>query len=153
MRATKKTRGVLISGPFTPIMFDVQDSRAYQVLPGNASKLYGYMVRAARTVAYKLGAATEDLVDFDFTYSEAKKRGFSESTFKKAIKELWAVGFISVIAIGGKTASEARGRMPSKYRLTSLWKTFGSHWENRTKLEADPWAKLSEPKSGDNGRW
>lgn len=153
MRGAKKIRGLPVGGPFTPIRCDLHDSRSYHELTGNAAKLYGYLVRTARSVAYKLGVASEDLVDFDYTYSEAKKRGFSESTFKRAIQELWSAGMISVVAIGGRTASDARGRMSSKYKLSAFWKSYGVEWKDRTVLEASPWMNPSEPKAGDRGRW
>lgn len=143
---------VPIGGPFTPIRHEEHDSQAYCDLTGSASKLYGYIVRVARTVAHKLGS-DEWSVDFDYTYSESVRRGFSTSTFKRAIKELWQHGFISVVQIGGRTASEDRGRMPSKYKLSKLWKTYGNTWSDRTQHEPDPWRVLSEPKKSDASRW
>ena len=151
-----KSKGLPIGGPFTPIRTDEHDSTAYQDLTGNAAKLHGYIIRVARTVAVKLGASSEYDVQFDYTYSEAKKRGFSESTFKRAIRDLWKRGFISVVKIGGRTASAERGRMPSKYKLATLWRAYGDgvdKWRDRTKHESDPWENPTEPKPGETGKW
>lgn len=146
----KKHRSNLpVGGPFTPLLYEVHDSEAYKSLNGNAAKLYSYLLRVARTVAVKTGGSSELSVQFDYTYSEAKKRGFSESTFRRAIRELWGKGFISVVSIGGRTTSEAYGRVPSRYQLSGMWKAYGhggDKWIDRTKFEYDPWSIPSEPR-------
>lgn len=152
-KSKKKLRNVPIAGRFTPILWEEQDSEAYKQLPGSAAKLYGYMVRTARIVALKLGAANQHDARFDFTYSEAKSLGFSESTTRRALEALWEKGFISVIRIGGRTASEERGRMPSEYQLCNYWKTYGVSWRDRTQQEPNPWAAPSEPSKKDTGKW
>lgn len=155
-KKNQKSKGLQVGGPFTPIRNEEHDSLAYQELTGNAAKLFGYIIRVARTVAVKLGATSEYVVQFDYTYSEAKRRGFSESTFKRAIRELWKLGFISVVAIGGRTASSESGRMPSRYQLSNLWKAYGDgsgKWLNRTLYESDPWESRSEPSKRDPSRW
>lgn len=149
----KKRNGLPISGQFTPILNELQDSQAYLKLSGNAVKLHTFLVRVARTVAVKTGAANECLPHFDYTYTEARKRGFAESTFKRAIKELWELGFINVVAIGGRTVSKGGGRSSSRYQLSGYWKTYGKQWQDRTKIEQDPWLPPQEPKSGDKGNW
>lgn len=148
-----KSKGLPVGGPFTPILNDRHDSQAYLELTGNAAKLYPYLIRVARTVAVKAGASSESVPQFDYTYSEAKRRGFSESTFKRAIKELWSKGFITVISIGGLTASKERGRVPSRYQLSGCWKSYGKQWTDRTQFESDPWQSPCEPKEGDVGKW
>ena len=146
----KKNRSHLpVGGPFTPLLNELHDSDAYKSITGNAAKLYGYILRVARTVAVKTGTGSELFVQFDYTYTEAKKRGFSESTFRRSLKELWSKGFISVISIGGRTTSEAYGRVPSRYQLSGAWKTYGhggSKWTDRTRFEADPSSIPSEPR-------
>lgn len=149
----KQRRGLAIDGPFTPITFKEQDSAAYISLTGNAAKMYHRIIRVARTVAVKLGATTEHDVQFDFTYSEVKKYGFSESTTRRVLKELWDKGFISVIQIGGITASDKCGRMSSKYQLCKMWQSYGDKWKDRKKFEEDPWAARSEPKKNETPRW
>ncbi len=153
-RPKKKDKpGVDVGGKYTPLRHDISDSAAYIKLSGNSAKLYLYLVKAARTVAWKLKLGNDREVHFDYTYSEAKKFGFSESTFIRSMKELWSCGFIDVISIGGRTASEVRGRVPSKYRLCGLWKAYGDNWTDRTKHESFPWKARVEPKEGDHGRW
>lgn len=155
-KKNSRSKGLPIGGPFTPIRNEEHDSLAYHDLTGNAAKLYGYIVRVARSVAVKAGAYSEHIAHFDYTYSEAKRRGFSESTFKRAIRELWRLGFINVVVIGGRTASKERGRMPSRYQLSTIWNTYGDgsgKWRDRTRIEADPWESPSEPRAKDVPRW
>jgi|GEM_PF-5961798 len=149
----QKPRGLSIDGPFTPITNTEQDSVAYKELTGNAAKIFHRMVRVARTVALKLGSKSVHDVQFDFTYSEAKRHGFSESTTRRALQNLWEKGFISVIQIGGRTASKDCGRMSSKYSLAKFWQTYGTQWKDRTINEPDPWLLRSEPKSNEAPRW
>jgi len=147
----KKThyRPMHIQGAFAPILFAELDSYAFQSLTGNSSKLFIYLKRTCRTVGVKLGTSRECDVIFDFTYAEAKRRGFSAKTFLRGIKELWLKGFIGVVKIGGLTFSEQGGRCNSKYQLTAYWQTYGpggnGRWLDRTRFEKDPWAILSEP--------
>lgn len=150
MRAPKnKKTSPSISGPFVPLLHAEQDSVAYQKLSGNSAKLYSYMKRVARLIGTKLHLSTEFDLVFDFTYSQAKKFGFSEKAFQRGIKDLWSKGFIGVVRIGGITKSEHGGRVNSQYKLTRLWQTYGKsgegNWTDRTKYEQNPWAVRSEP--------
>jgi hypothetical protein len=154
MSRTRRPKGIAIKGRFTPILNDLHDSEAYRDLTGNAAKLYHRMDRVARMVALKLGSSSEYEVSFNYTYSEIKRvLGFSESTIRRLLRELWEKGFISVIQIGGRTASNARGRMSSEYQLCDKWKSYGPQWKDRSKHEPDPWKTLSEPKKNDAIRW
>lgn len=151
-RKSKKGRRP-IGGPFTPILHDIQDSVAYKELSGSTAKLYLRMERVARSVSHNLDCNLND-AQFNFTYSEAKRvLGFSEGTTRRCIRQLWEKGFISVIKIGGVTASDKRGRMSSIYQLCGNWKTYGQGWKERTKFEDDPWFVPSEPKKNETGKW
>lgn len=152
-RRGSKYRGPTIGGKFTPILDEMQLSKAYKELNGNSAKLLHHMTRVARNVACKLGSSSDHSVDYDFTYSEAKKYGFSESTTRRALHELWEKGFISVVKIGGRTASDSRGRLSSRYKLCSFWKTYGHQWHDRRKYETSPWETPAEPKKNDISRW
>jgi len=138
-----------IQGAFAPLLYAELDSDAFQSLTGNSSKLFIYLKRVCRTVGVKLGTSREYDVIFDFTYAEAKRRGFSAKAFLRCMKELWQKGFIGVVRIGGLTFSEQGGRSNSKYQLTTHWQTYGvggnGRWTDRTKFEPDPWAVRSEP--------
>jgi len=134
---------------FVPLTFEEQDSPAFIELGGNASKVYGYLKRAARTAACKGGTRERDII-FGFSYAEAKGRGFSESTFIRAIKELWGKGFIDVIERGGL---RGKGKTLSQYKLAGYWKTYGKEWRNRTDAQADPFAPPPEPKDGGPRKW
>jgi len=153
----KKRYSLTINGPFVPLLFAEQDSFAYQQLTGNSAKLYGYIKRIVRTVGTKLKINTEQDVIFDFTYSQAKKFGFSEKTFLRSLKDLWAKGFIGVVLIGGRTKSERGGRVNSQYQLARYWQTYGKagegRWTDRTKFEPNPWVSRSEPDVKDAEKW
>lgn len=153
----KKRKGLSIGGPFVPLLNEELDSKAYQQLTGNSAKLYGYIKRIARIVGTKLKVTAERDVIFDFTYSEAKKFGFSEKTFLRGLKDLWSKGFIGVVRIGGRIKSENGGRVNSQYKLTAYWKSYGNtgdgHWTDRTKFEPNPWALRTEPDLNEKGRW
>jgi len=149
----KNRHGRPIGGQFTPILHAVQDSIAYKELSGNSAKLYHRMERIARTVAHRMNCAPKD-AQFNLTYSEVKKTlGFSESTTRRCLGELWEKGFISVIKIGGRTASDKRGRMSSIYQLCGNWKTYHHQWTDRTKYEVNPWSLPSEPRNHEAARW
>ncbi|MDA8429408.1 MAG: hypothetical protein M0T70_09160 [Geobacteraceae bacterium] len=157
-RASRKRRFTLsINGPFVPLLYSEQDSIAYQKLTGNSAKLYGYIKRIVRTVGTKLQVNTEQEVIFDFTYSQAKKFGFSEKAFLRGLKDLWSKGFIGVVRIGGRIKSEHGGRVNSQYKLTAYWQTYGKtgegRWTDRTKFEPNPWVLRSEPDPKETGKY
>ena len=134
-----------IEGKFVPITFEEMDSMAFISLNGNSAKLYGYLKRAARTAAYKNGMSRQGDVQFDFTYSEAKRHGFSESTFIRAIRQLWEKGFIELVERGGL---RGQGRSNSRYKLAAYWKTYGEKWTDRKMSQQDPFENTTEPKNG-----
>lgn len=145
----KKGR-VEIEGLFVPLTNDEQDSLAYASLTGNASKVYLYLKRTARTAAWYGGGVREREIIFDYTYTEAKGRGFSESTFIRAMKELWAKGFVDVIERGGL---RGKARSNSHYKLAADWKTYGKEWKDRTQRQPDPFACTTEPRKAREVKW
>jgi hypothetical protein len=148
MSLKKKNRPLPITSPFVPLLLQELDSDAFLCLTGNAAKLLIYLKRSCRNAGLKLGASRESDVVFDYTYTEAKRRGFSNKSFIRAMKELWQKGFVSVVKIGGITTSEHGGRCNSQYKLTAYWTTYGTggvgKWTDRTKFEQNPWTR-SEP--------
>ncbi len=148
MSFKKKNKPLPITSPFVPLLLPELDSDAFLYLTGNTAKLFIYLKRACRTAGLKLGASRESDVVFDYTYAEAKRRGFSNKAFARAMKELWEKGFIGVVKIGGTTFSEQGGRCNSQYKLTAYWTTYGTtgigKWTDRTRFEPNPWAR-NEP--------
>lgn len=55
---------------------------------------------------------------FTLTYSEAKRAGYAERTFRRAVLELEAAGFIEI-------ELERRNGDSSKYRFSGKWKNKG----------------------------
>jgi hypothetical protein len=149
-KARKKGYRVPVEGgQFVPILTDELDSPAYQNLSGNSAKLYTYLKKAARTVAYTEQVSERDAI-FDYTYSEARKHGFCERTFARCVKELWTLGFLTVIERGGLRGAR---RSNSKYRLCKFWKTYGvkDGWLNRAAHESNPFDNPCEPEKGGEG--
>lgn len=70
-----------------------------------------------------------------FTYLEAECLGFSKSTFSRAIKELYRVGFIAIEHQGGSIGT---GRDWSQYRLINDWKYYGTEKFEPREKEAPP---------------
>jgi len=105
--------------PFVPIRLDTLESFAYRELPPSAAKLYPYFLRTCVRVVR--GAPNETTI-FGFSYTEAKKYGFSEHTFIRAVKALILHGFIDLVEQGGLRGA---GHSCSKYKLSKRWVTYG----------------------------
>lgn len=105
--------------PFVPIRMDELESTAYRQLTGNAAKLLPYF---KRTCIRAVKGAPDTCTIFGFTYTEAAKYGFSRSTFRRAIQELIAKGFVDRVEKGGLRGV---GHTCSKYKLSGRWVTFG----------------------------
>ena len=133
-----KKKGLSIGGKFTPILNDEIGSKAFKDLSGGALRLLVLFKQAHSQVGYKHG---ERQPIFAFPYSRAKKHGMSESTTRRAIRDLWHNGFIDVISIGGLRGA---GRTNSQYKMAELWRTYGNPWTDRTKFQQDPF-NVSEP--------
>lgn len=130
-------RNQSIVGTFTPVLDTELDSEAFRCLSGSSAKVLLHFKRLNRQLTHKHG---EEII-FSYPYSRAKKAGFSESTFSRAIRELWEKGFLDIISIGGLRGA---GRTNSQYKLCNYWRTFGNGWKERTKIEPDPFNR-SEP--------
>jgi hypothetical protein len=69
---------------------------------------------------------------FKFTYPEAKnKLGISDSTFRRAMKQLHDVGFIDYYSPGGLRCEndpfrEDKKKDPKGYQLSLRWKRYGT---------------------------
>lgn len=106
--------------PFTPILNEEMDSKAYLALTGTAVKVLTWFKRIDGVLRKSSGGGYNGILDF--TYSEAAKRGFARTTFSRAISELGEVGFIDIITTGGLRGA---GRSNSKYKLSIRWRIYG----------------------------
>lgn len=133
-----KQNKINIGGTFTPLLDAEIDSEAFKELSGSGVKVFIFFKRLNRQLQHKLGDS-EPI--FAYPYSRAKKAGVSESTYRRAIRDLWEKGFVSIISIGGLRGA---GRTNSQYKLAGYWKTYGHQWHDRRKFESDPFS-VSEP--------
>ena len=105
--------------PFTAILNDEMDSKAYLELSGTAVKVFAWFKRIDGKLRGKDRTGYNGI--FDFTYKEAQRCGFAKRTFSRAIDELGEKGFIEVIAVGGLRGA---GRSNSKYKLSTRWQLY-----------------------------
>lgn len=63
------------------------------------------------------------LLDFTFSYPEAKRYGFAYSTFSKTIKALVAFGFIDPVDRGGLRGYQKGYNI---FRLSKRWEQYGT---------------------------
>jgi len=106
--------------PFTPILNEEMDSKAYLELTGTAVKALTWFKRIDGKLRGKDRYSFNGI--FDFTYNEAVRCGFAKRTFSRAIDELGEKGFIEVISVGGLRGA---GRSNSKYKLSTRWQLYG----------------------------
>jgi len=107
--------------PFTPILNEELDSKAYQQLTGNAAKALTYFKRINGLLRHKQGDNYNGT--FDLTYTEAEKFGFARRTFSRIITELNDKGFLTIIVQGGKRGC---GMSNSKYQMSDRWRDYGT---------------------------
>lgn len=105
--------------PFTPILNEEMDSKAYLELSGTAVKVLTWFKRIDGKLRGKDRHGFNGI--FDFTYKEALRCGFAKRTFSRAIDELGEKGFIEVISVGGMRGA---GRSNSKYKLSTRWQLY-----------------------------
>lgn len=104
---------------FVPLLFNELESTAYQKLTPSAAKLLPYFKRIC-VKATK--GKPDDTTMFTFPYSQARKYGFSENTFSRAVRDLEEKGFIDIVEVGGLRGF---GHTCSRYKLSKRWLTYG----------------------------
>ena len=84
--------------PFVPLPWELLNSRAYKDLK----------YASAKSLPLFLGKIKESyrdiqryLIEFSFSYREAKQHGYAPATFSKIIRELVGKGFIDPVDKGG----------------------------------------------------
>ena len=115
----KKREDSWIEGGFVAITFEMMNSRAYRKLTGAALKALILCMRKVK----EMDRAERFKVIFSLTYSEAKKQGFCDATFWRAMRLLQHVGFIDCHMKGGLRCDR---KTPSAYRLSLRWKKYGT---------------------------
>lgn len=106
--------------PFVALTWKVLNSGAYKKLPSSAAKALPYFLGKVKSVPNDPDRYT---TSFTFTYSEAKKYGFSKTTFYKILSDLVKLKFIEVVKKGGM---RAYGMTSTSFKLSKGWEYFGT---------------------------
>lgn len=117
MKRKTKKEDSWIKGGFVATTFEMMDSRAYKKLTGFAIKALNLCMRKVK----EMHCVERFLVIFSLTYPEARKQGFCDVTFWRAMKQLQRVGFIDCVMKGGLRCDR---KTPSRYRLSQRWKVY-----------------------------
>ncbi len=135
--AAKKTGNKL--PPFVAVTWDLLNSKAYISLRPSSGKALPYFLGKGRN---KTG---EQRIYFDFTYSEAKRLGFSQSTFFNVICDLTKTGFIDPIFKGGLRGYK---KTNSRFTLSDRWAHHSTpdFKEIRWREFIQPWEEKKEGK-------
>lgn len=140
MARKKKWEDSWIEGGFVAITCEMINSQAYRELTGSAIKALILCMRKVK----EMDRTERFKVIFSLTYPEAKKQGFCDGTFWRAMKSLQRLGFIDCTIKGGLTGRHKKtpsahnyktpvkwkgkeyGKTPSAYRLSLRWKKYGT---------------------------
>lgn len=113
--------------PFVPLPWELLNHRAYTALPFAASKALPYFLGKVKD---RYTDPQRCLTEFFFSYSEAKKYGFSNGTFSNVIRDLISYGFVDPIDRGGLGGC---GKSYSTFKLSLRWQQYGT--ENFREIE------------------
>lgn len=106
--------------PFVPLIWRMLNSKAYKDLPPSSAKALPYFLGK-----FKGGYNDPQryMEEFSFSYTEAKRFGFSSGTFSKVIQALVRIGFVDPVDKGG-----LRGDCKSYnlFKLSKRWEAYGS---------------------------
>lgn len=149
----RKRLNKLIQGGFVAMTWRMLNSKGYKALPASPAKVLPYFLGKVKD-AYHPDDPVRYVIDFPFTYSEAKKYGFGKSTFFDMLRNLARFGFIDVKMKGGLRSQG--GSANSLYRLSKRWENYGlpsfdeGEWrryfpEKSQVLKANPTSPESEP--------
>jgi hypothetical protein len=106
--------------PFVALTWDMLNSKAYKDLPASAGKELPYFLGKIKT-AFK--DPQKNLIEFSFSYREARKYGFATTTHHRTICELVEKGFIDPCDKGGLRSN---GKSYNLFRLSRRWEKYGS---------------------------
>ena len=115
----KKKRNKFKSTPFVALTWELLNSKAFMQLPRSAAKILPYFLGKAK-MDFRDPSRYETM--FPFTYSEARKYGFSKSTFSMALRDLMKLGFVDPVSKGGLRGT---GLTSSMFKLSRRWEDFG----------------------------
>ena len=119
-------------GPgFVPLFLDTINSQAYIKLRYSAKSLFPYMRAKVKTDFYD---PDRYQITFEFSYTEARRYGFSNDTTEKALRQLIWIGFIDPVSKGGL---RGYGKSASTYKLSDRWELYGT--QAHVSVDWDEW--------------
>lgn len=110
-----------IPGGFVRIPWAMLNNPAYWDLPPSAGKLLPYFLGKNKEEG-KYYSEKRLSFEFQFTYSEAKRYGFSPGTFSVAFKAMIKHGFVDPVSKGGLRSD---GKASNWFRLSKRWQDYG----------------------------
>lgn len=130
MAGKKSNRsGNHIGGPFVAVPTEILDHKAFRSISEAAIRVLFHSMR-------KSYGPNRYRQIFKFTYPEAKRRlKLSDSTFRRAMKQLHGVGFIDYFSPGGLRCEldphapkdkRDKKKDPKGYQLSLRWKKYGT---------------------------
>lgn len=109
-----------IPGGFVALPWEILNSRAYKELKPTAGKALPHFLGKVKV---KYSDPQKFVSGFHFSYKEANRYGFANSTHHRIITELIAKGFIDPVDKGGLRGC---GRSYNIFKLSQRWKDFGT---------------------------
>lgn len=106
--------------PFVPMPWELLNHPAYIELPYATSKALPYFLGKVKD---SWNDPQRYLTEFSFTYSEAKRLGFSSGTHSKVIRDSISHGFVDPVDRGGLRGC---GKSNSKFTLSQRWQKYGT---------------------------
>ena len=131
--AKKQAKGVYLTS-------EIIESQSFHNLSGTAKEILLLFLLKRSFPTIKIKGKPQRICTnwnkINFCYSEAKKRGFSQKRFTRAIDDLLAKGFISIVHPGGGFEKDkAVYMLLTEPESTNRWRIWckGTVFESRTK--------------------
>ena len=118
--------------PFVPLTWEILNSKAYMGLKYSTAKALPYFLGKVK-VPYS--DPQKYVIEFSFSYTEARKYRFAIGTHHRVISELMEKGFIDPVSKGGLRGG---GLSSSLFRLSKRWAAYGT--PNFKKVK--PWGQF-----------
>lgn len=120
MGKTRTGKREYTTSPFVMQPWDLLNSKAYIDLKPSASKALPYFLGKPHK---NINDPQRYEAEWKLTYGEAKRLGFSSSTFSSIIKDIVAKGFVDPVDKGGLRGDS---KSSNKYRLSKRWEKYGT---------------------------
>ena len=119
MGRTKKFNNRL--PPFVALTWGILNSKAYKDLTPSSAKALPYFLGKVKC---PFNDTQRYLTKFDFSYREARRYGFANTTHHRNICQLVKNGFIDPVERGGLRSD---GRSYNKFYISKRWEKVGTN--------------------------